>query len=137
MDPIAFFDHLAATSQSSNEDEMRITYRVAENQQKTTNNNKQLLNSRSLETIKPVKKEEEEGEEGEEEEEEEEEEAEETDIISTQQNQKSFTSKWHELVASYRLEKEGKINKLINAFLQMLIFHCRSQSTFKRSTNGT
>lgn len=135
MDPIAFFDHLAATSQSSNEDEMRMTYRVAENQQKTTNNNKQLLNSRSLETIKPVKKEEEEGEE--EEEEEEEEEAEETDIISTQQNQKSFTSKWHELVASYRLEKEGKINKLTDAFLQVLIFHCRSQSTFKRSINGT
>lgn len=101
MDPIAFFDHLAATSQSSSEDEMRTIYRAVEKQQNTINNNKQLLNSRSLETIKPVKKE------GDEEEEEEEEE--EIDLISSRQSQKSFTSKWYELVASYRLEKQGEI----------------------------
>jgi hypothetical protein len=98
MDPIAFFDHLAATSQSSSEDEMRTIYRAVEKQQNTINNNKQLLNSRSLETIKPVKKE------GDEEEEEEE-----INLISSRQSQKSFTSKWYELVASYRLEKQGEI----------------------------
>lgn len=101
MDPIAFFDHLAATSQSSNEEDlMQTTYRApvaVEKQQQ--DNNKQLLNSRSLETIKPPKKEEDD-------------EGEETDVFAAQNNQKSFSFKWHELVASYRLEKEGKKSKL-------------------------
>lgn len=117
MDPIAFFDHLAATSQSSNEDEMRLSYRgVAEKRQH--DHSKQLLNSRSLETIKPVRKEEEE-----EEEEGEEEEQEKDPIapsVSFQQHPRSFASKWLELVSSYRLEKEGKsILLLLNQPLMM------------------
>ncbi|CAO3651644.1 unnamed protein product [Mucor fragilis] len=102
MDPIAFFDHLAATSQSSNEDEMRLSHRgVVDKLQH--DHSKQLLNSRSLETIKPVRKEEEE-EEGEEQEQKDDSAA---PSLSLQQHPRSFASKWLELVSSYRLEKEA------------------------------
>ncbi|KAK4514213.1 uncharacterized protein ATC70_001801 [Mucor velutinosus] len=95
MDPIAFFDHLAATSQSSNEDEMQLSYGgVADKQQH--DHSKQLLNSRSLETIKPLRKEEEEQEEDPV-----------RPSLSLQQHPNNFASKWLELVSSYRLEKEA------------------------------
>ncbi|KAI8647309.1 BTB/POZ protein [Parasitella parasitica] len=97
MDPIAFFEHLAATSQSSNEDEMGVTCLTVEKQQK--HNMKQLLNSRSLETIKPDEKEEDK--------EEHEEVTDGTYALTSQQRPKSFSATWHELVASYRLEKEA------------------------------
>lgn len=104
MDPIAFFDHLAATSQSSNEDEMRLSYRgVVDKLQH--DHSKQLLNSRSLETIKPVRKEEEE-------EEQEQQDDSVAPPLSLQQHPRSFASKWLELVSSYRLEKEGTLSSL-------------------------
>ncbi|CEP09255.1 hypothetical protein [Parasitella parasitica] len=101
LDPIAFFEHLAATSQSSNEDETRMTYLTVEKQQ--NRNMKQLLNSRSLETIKADNNEEDEDDD----EENHAKEMDEADSPSPQQHSKSFSSSWHELVASYRLEKEA------------------------------
>jgi hypothetical protein len=87
MDPVAFFDHLAATSQSSHEDETE----ECATRERSLSNEKLLLNSRSLETLKAVKRDKEED--------------------NKHQAQQNIHQIWNNLVESYKLEKEGSIFK--------------------------
>jgi hypothetical protein len=95
MDPIAFFDHLAATSQSSHEGETEeYSTHELERSRNEIMNEKLLLNSRSLETVKPLKRDQEDDNDDQEEE--------------TVVDQQSFHKKWNGLVESHKLEKEGR-----------------------------